>query len=79
MRDGWHDGIPGNAGDCRKLVTVEKDGMIWVAIRAWNGTEWLNNGARSRERVLAWRDLPSPAYSDGMMQPMSADLTSDWH
>lgn len=26
-------------GDCRKLVTFEKDGMIWEGIRAWNGVQ----------------------------------------
>lgn len=78
MREGWNDGVP-DGGDCRKLVTLEKDGMIWVGIRAWSGAGWLNNGTRSDEKVLAWRDMPPPAYSDGLMQPMSAPtLDSDW-
>jgi hypothetical protein len=72
-RDDWNrSGPPGEGGDCRKLVTLEKDGMIWVGVRAWNGVDWLNNGARDRlEKVLAWQELPHPAYSDGLISPMS--------
>lgn len=72
MRDGWNEGNPPDGGDCRKLVTLEQDGMIWVGIRAWNRAGWLNNGERDHRnvKVLAWRDLPPPAYSDGLMQGM---------
>lgn len=72
MREGWTDDIPGDHGDCRKLVTLEQDGMIWVGIRAWNGASWLNNGTLEKAKVLAWRELPAPAYSDGLMGGMSA-------
>jgi hypothetical protein len=68
----WNDDVPNDDGDCRKLVTLEKDGMIWVGIRSWNGAEWFNNGVREQAKVLAWRELPSPAYSDGLISSMSA-------
>lgn len=73
MRDNWNrDSIPPEGGDGRKLVTLERDGMIWVGIRAWNGADWLNNGTRDHtEKVLAWQPLPAPAYSDGLMGSMS--------
>jgi hypothetical protein len=77
MREGWNDGMPGDGGDCRKLVTLENDGMIWVGIRAWNGTDWVNNGVIFSEKVLAWRDLPQPAYSDGLMEPMAVPSSLD--
>lgn len=70
MRPGWNDGVPHEGGDCRKLVTLEQDGMIWVGIRAWNGTDWFNNGEREKAKVIAWQPLPSPAYSDGLMSGM---------
>lgn len=70
--DGWHRrGNPDDNGDCRKLVTIEdKGGMIWVGIRAWTGADWMNNGMRETDKILAWRELPQPAYSDGLMRPM---------
>jgi hypothetical protein len=79
MSEGWNDGVPGgDGGDCRKLVTIEKDGMIWVGIRAWSGADWLNSGSRDKsERVVAWRELPPPAFSDGMMQPMPSPTLDD--
>jgi hypothetical protein len=66
MREGWNECPPPEGGDCRKLVTLELDGMIWVGIRAFNG-QWMNNGQREKASVLAWRDLPG----DGLMVPMS--------
>lgn len=73
MADNWtRDAYPPDGGDSRKLVTLEKDGMIWVGIRAYNGTHWLNNGRPDpTEKVLAWQALPTPAYSDGLMGSMS--------
>ena len=71
-KDGWNEENPGDGGDCRKLVTLrDGNGMIWVGIRAWTGTCWHNNGVRQPEEVLAWRELPPPAYSDGLMNSMS--------
>ena len=62
--NGWNydlENIP--EGDARKIVTLEKDGMTWVGIRAFNHNDktWMNNGADIDERVVAWRDLPTPA------------------
>lgn len=72
QRDWNRVGNP-DGGDCRKLVTLEVDGMIWVGIRAWSGSTWLKDGVSSRgEKVLAWQDLPAPAYSDGLMNSASA-------
>lgn len=72
IRDSYvMDGV--GSGDCRKLVTLQDgNGMIWVGIRHWNGSGWLNNGKEQPETVLAWQDLPAPAYSDGLMAGMSA-------
>lgn len=74
MTDNWtRDPYPPEGGDARKLVTLEKDGMIWVGIRAWDGCRWLNGGRHdAAEKVLAWQAIPAPAYSDGLMRPMSA-------
>jgi hypothetical protein len=49
-------------GDARKIVTLEKDGMIWVGIRAFRRDikKWINNGVDGDERVVAWQDLPKP-------------------
>jgi hypothetical protein len=79
--DGWNrkDDPSGN-GDCRKLVTLcDRGGMIWVGIRAWSEPRrsWLNNGVLEQDKVLAWRDLPAPAYSDGLMHPMPAPTLGD--
>lgn len=73
MNDNWiRNPYPPEGGDARKLVTIERDSMIFVGIRAWNGTSWLNNGMTDKaEKVLAWQPLPTPAYSDGLMQSMS--------
>lgn len=72
MKDDWNRGdSPLEGGDCRKLVTLLKDGMIWVGIRAFDGSGWVNNGVRETAEVLAWQDLPKPAYSDGLMGSMS--------
>lgn len=64
MLNGWNydlENIP--EGDARKLVTLEKDEMIWVGVRAYHHTTktWLNNGVETNERVIAWRDMPEPA------------------
>lgn len=65
--DGWNYFDPGrcgeNVGDGRKLCTLDQDGMMWVGIRFWSGGRWLIDGEPqpSTERVLAWRELPSPA------------------
>ena len=50
-------------GDCRKLVTLLHQGMVWVGIRAWNHTEkqWMNNNEFEMADVLAWQNLPQPA------------------
>lgn len=71
--DNWtRDAYPPEGGDARKIVTLHKDGMIWVGIRAYDGARWLNNGrVDPTEKVLAWQPLPTPAYSDGMMSSMS--------
>lgn len=66
--NGWDyhiDEVP--EGDARKLVTLEKDGMVWIGIRAFHHETktWLNNGADLGERVVAWRDLPEPANPRG--------------
>jgi hypothetical protein len=68
----WTKGkYPLEGGDSRKLVTLKQDGMIWVGIRAHSGGGiWLNNGTQEKAEVLAWMELPAPAYSDGLMQPM---------
>jgi hypothetical protein len=72
MRDQWNrTNQPGDGGDCRKLVTLEQDGMIWVGIRAYGSAGWVNNGRIETAKVLAWQDLPQPAYSDDLMQPMA--------
>jgi len=60
--DGWdyyHN--PPAEGDCRKLVTLEQGGMMWVGIRAWDGKRWLNNNEPEPAKVVAWRNLPKPA------------------
>ena len=74
MRDGWNEGrFAAEEGDCRKLVTLEKHRMIWVGIRAYAGAgQWHNNGEIEKAEILAWRDLPAPAYSDGLMAMMSS-------
>jgi hypothetical protein len=65
-------------GDCRKLVTLQDgNGMIWVGIRSWTGSGWTNNGASQPEKVLAWQDLPAPAYSDGLMNSAPAPTLGD--
>ena len=80
MTDAWHrEGNP-EGGDCRKLVTLEqRGGMIWVGIRAWHNDRrcWLNNGVLEQDKVLAWQDLPAPAYSDGMMTAREAPTLGD--
>lgn len=61
---GWNYGVENVTGaDARKIVTLEQDGMIWVGIRAYHYADkkWMNNGADSAERVVAWRDIPEPA------------------
>lgn len=70
MKADWKETIPPDHGDCRKLVTLEKDGMIWVGVRVWSGARWLNSGIPEPANVLAWDDLPAPAYSDGLMSGM---------
>ena len=79
LNDNWiRDPYPPESGDTRKLVTLERDGMIWVGIRQWNGAKWLNNGAHDRlEHVLAWQPLPTPAYSDGLLSQMAAPTLPD--
>ena len=62
-KDGWHYRGKPEGGDCRKLVTLKQSGMVWVGIRAFDGTNqrWLNNGEPEVAEVLAWRDLLQPA------------------
>jgi len=61
--DGWEYQAKPDGGDCRKIVTLDQDGMCWVGIRAYNATtgQWLNGGEPERATVLAWRDLDEPA------------------
>lgn len=56
--DGWDYSQNVTGYDGRKLVTLEEDGMIWIGIRAWSGSRWLNNGEPERAKVIAWRNLP---------------------
>lgn len=62
-QDGWEYQAKPNGGDCRKIVTLDQDGMCWVGIRAFNATtgQWLNGGEPERAAVVAWRDLDQPA------------------
>lgn len=71
VRD-WNRVTQPDGGDARKLVTLQRDNLIWVGIRAYDGAQWLNNGKTDpSEKVLAWQDLPFPAYSDGLMGSMA--------
>ena len=90
-RDGWEYRAKPEGGDCRKIVTLEQDGMCWVGIRAFNGStgQWLNGGEPERATVIAWRDLDQPARGrwvggllimsarDGLMEPMEAPTLGD--
>lgn len=72
--DGWEYQTKPEGGDCRKIVTLEQDGMVWVGIRAFNAItgQWLNGGEPERARVLAWKDLDQPAkgrWIDGRLYP----------
>lgn len=56
---------PAPVGDCRKLVwLVDKDGMGWIGIRAYNHAEgawWINaaNGGREESATVThWMNLP---------------------
>ena len=61
-KDGWdYSAQPPDSGDCRKLVTLELDGMLWVGIRAYGQGHWLNNGKPETAKIVAWRDLDQPA------------------
>lgn len=62
----WNYGEPSSGKDARKIVTLEQDGMRWVGIRAYNGTEdrWYNgNEPDVLAKVVAWQDLPTPSDS----------------
>lgn len=59
--DGWEYEAKPSEGDCRKIVTLEQDGMVWVGIRAYGNGRWLNGGEPERATVIAWRDLDQPA------------------
>lgn len=64
MGDGWvYDTPPSRDGDCRKLVSLEQDGMCWVGVRAYYhvGGYWANNNEPEPATVKAWRDMPNPA------------------
>ncbi len=65
-------------GDARKIVTLEKDGMTWVGIRAFHHADkkWLNGGAETDERVVAWQDLPQPA--DPRCFPVPKEMTEEF-
>jgi hypothetical protein len=54
---------PKPEGDCRKIVTLINDGMVWVGIRAFHHQrqQWMNNNEPESAHVLAWMDLPEPA------------------
>lgn len=61
---------PSAHGDCRKLVwLVDKDGMGWIGIRAYNHAEnawWINgvNGGREESAAVThWMDLPEAPNS----------------
>lgn len=62
-QDGWEYQAKPDGGDCRKIVTLDQDGMCWVGIRAYNATtgQWLNGGEPERANVIAWRNLDQPA------------------
>lgn len=74
MSDWIRDRDPDGNGDCRKLVTLEQHGVIWVGIRAFDavGGRWMNNNVSELAKVLAWQELPSPAYSNGLTGSMQA-------
>lgn len=61
--DGWEYRKNPEGGDCRKIVTLDQDGMCWVGIRAFNAStgQWINNGEPERANVIAWKDLDEPA------------------
>jgi hypothetical protein len=61
-------------GDARKLVTLEKDEMIWIGIRAYShaAKTWMVNGTDADEKVIAWQDLPDPARSNVFAMPKAA-------
>lgn len=61
--DGWDYTTKPSGGDCRKIVTLDLDGMMWVGIRAFdaNAQRWLNNSEPETATVRAWRELPPPA------------------
>lgn len=54
---------PDEGHDCRHLVTLEEDGMVWVGIRAYDyvNSRWLNNNEPESANVLAFMVLPEPA------------------
>lgn len=58
-------------GDARKIVTLERDDMVWVGIRAFHHEQKVWNGD-SGDRVVAWRDLPEPASPRYMAVPKEA-------
>lgn len=75
----WRFDMPDDEGDCRKIVTLTKGGMVWVGIRAWSSQRqrWLNNGVLEQDSIVAWQHLMKPAVSDGLMSPMSAPTLGD--
>ena len=81
--DGWnYRSKPTDYGDCRKLVTLEDQGMIWIGIRAWHNIEkrWYNGNEPERCNVRAWREMPEIAgggWERGKLQiPAPAALGS---
>jgi len=60
----WHkaEGSPPlPAGDCRKIVVlVDREGMTWVGIRAYNHSEgeWYSGSQKESAHVTYWMDLP---------------------
>ncbi len=53
---------PPPIGDCRKLVwLVDRDGMGWIGIRAYHGSDgvWMVSGVREESATVThWMDLP---------------------
>jgi hypothetical protein len=56
---GWNYKRPSDDGDGRRIVWLEQDGMSWIGIRHWNGSQWLNNNEPEKAQVLCWMHLPA--------------------
>jgi uncharacterized protein (DUF2236 family) len=66
-RERWNYGKPPkDEKDCRRLVSIEQDGVQWIGIRAWNHERqcWMDGSGNAPElaSVVAWRWLPDPAW-----------------